>query len=277
MNFEHASRFASAQARRAAGDLYPDRWLVPVGQRRALDALLAVALGPAARGGEAFRAGFERSLRGRPDGPLLLALWGAASAAELAHADLRRLVEQAAQPLPDFPADRAALEAELAARVEPFVCCALAVLERSSTAAMEPALVFGRALAHTHLLLQAPALATAGRFPWPAATLRRAGLSPEQWRAGANGSEAAAWRAEVAGWAEQDWSEAAAVLPYLGARWRRALAIERGRALLLLRRYRDPCADPMRRPPRVSAAGRWSGRVRALGILARSVLLPHSA
>ena len=47
MDFGHARRFATREARRFAGDLYPGPVLMPRGLLRALDPLLATALGPA--------------------------------------------------------------------------------------------------------------------------------------------------------------------------------------------------------------------------------------
>lgn len=275
MNLEHASRFATAQARLAAGPLYPDPWLLPVGQRHALDAVLAVAFGPGRRGGEAFRAGFEQALRGRPDGPLLLALWAAASAAEMPHAELRRLMEAAAEPLPDPPADRAALEAALARRVEPLVRCALSLVQCAREEALAPARDLGLGLGLTALLLDLPAQAAAGRCPWPAASLEQAGWSRAEWRLGLPGAPLQRWLALTCAWARAPLERGRALAPFLGARWRRALDNEVRKAGRLLDQLQEPGADPYRRAPRLRAAARWSGRARALGLLARSVLLPH--
>ena len=66
--------------------------LMPKGLLRALDPILAFAAGPARAGSAEFEDSFEAMLRGRPDGPLLLALWASISGGEIAHQDLREIL-----------------------------------------------------------------------------------------------------------------------------------------------------------------------------------------
>lgn len=275
MNLEHASRFASAQARLAAGDLYPDPWLLPRGFRRTLDALLAVAFGPARRGGEAFRDGSERALRGRPDGPLLLALWSAATAAEMRHADLRALFAAVHEPLPDPPASRAELRTSLQRRVEPLARCVLAILQAGEEA-LPPAVELGIGLGLARLLLDTPAQLRAGRLPWPEADLTACGLRREDLARGLPGPAVSAWLRGESSWALEHLARGHGLREHVGARLRRALDNEIRRARRLLAQASDPQRDLFRNPPRLPAAVRWSGRARALGNLAHSVLLPHS-
>ena len=84
LDYRHAQRFATRQAREIAGELYPGPVLMPRGMLRALDPVLAVAMGPARLRREAFRIALQQALRGRPDGPLMLALWSSATAGEIA-------------------------------------------------------------------------------------------------------------------------------------------------------------------------------------------------
>ena len=63
LDYVHARRFATREARRHAGDLYPGPVLMPRGLLRALDPLIAITLGPARTGDPEFEASFERMLR----------------------------------------------------------------------------------------------------------------------------------------------------------------------------------------------------------------------
>lgn len=274
MKLSHATRFAHRQARLHAGDLYPDPWLLPRGFVRAMDPILAVALGPARQGGEALRGGLERALRGRPDGPLLLSLWAAAAAGEIPHGDLRALAHLMAEPLPDSPPTRGELRRFLAARVSPLASCILALVERREPQALGAATSFGVGLALTRLLLDLPAHLRRGRLPWPPGDLAACGVTRE---ALADGLATEAVRRflglEVA-WAQEEIRAGRPLEAWLGARLRRGLRDVARRASLLHRRLLDPRYDPLRSPPALRPRDIAWGRARALGSLARSVLWP---
>ncbi|RMH05181.1 MAG: hypothetical protein D6702_01150, partial [Planctomycetota bacterium] len=176
MDYGHSRRYACRLARRLAGDFFPGPVLMPHGVLHAMEPILAVALGPAREGGEAFAAAFERTLRGRPNGPLLLAFWASAAAGEIPHQALRDLVRLMPEPLPDPPASRGELLGFLLPRVAAVTTCLLALARSGDAAARAPAERLGLGIAVTGLVAGLPRHLAAGRLPLPLADLERAGL-----------------------------------------------------------------------------------------------------
>lgn len=264
MDFGHSRRFTTRQAQAACGDLYPGPVLMPRGILRALDPLLAVALRPAGHGGEAFASALERMLRGRPDGPLMLALWSTTAAGEISHRDLRRLAELLPGRLPEHPASREELTAWLRPRAEILARCVLAVAQRNSPEVREPAVRLGCGMGLVRVLADLPRHLAAGRQPLPAADLEAAGCSARELMDAVRTPAVDRLLRSEAAWARELLLAGRPACGGVGARLRRGLRAASLRALLLLRRVDDPRADVFRRPPVLGPAQRWRCAVRAL-------------
>lgn len=263
MDFAHARNFTSREAKRQAGDLYPGPVLMPRGLLRALDPVLAVALGPAREARPAFRASFEEMLRGRPDGPLLLALWAAAAAGEVAHADLRRLVELMEEPMPADPPSRGELLAWLHPRASAFARLGLTMAQRLEPEALAPAERLCCGFVLTRLLVDLPRHAAAGRNYLPLADLARTGLDRGQLLDGVRTPAAHAFLVAEAQWARELLVQGLPICERVGARLRRGLRAAVLRSGLLLEQVADPRRDLFRRPPRLSNWARWRCAIRA--------------
>lgn len=261
LDFGHSRRFATREARRFAGDLYPGPVLMPRGLLRALDPLLAVALGPARRRSEVFQASWEGMLRGRPDGPLLLVAWESAAAGELRHADLRRLLELFPDPPPTEPATREELLGWLRPRVRVMARLTLSLAQRPD--ALPAAEDLGCGLVLTRILVGlGPALAR-GRVPLPAADLEAAGVSREELLRMVPTPAVRRLLDRECDAVEHLIASGLPVCDQVGARLRRGLRAAALRARLLLGRFRDPDYDPLRRAPTLTAGERWRCAVRA--------------
>ncbi|MFQ5748916.1 MAG: squalene/phytoene synthase family protein [Planctomycetota bacterium] len=263
MDLTQAHQFATRQARAACGELYPGPVLVPRDLLRAMDPILAVALGPAREGSERFQASLERMLRGRPDGPLLLSLWASVAAGEIPHRDLRVMAARMPSPLPGAPATREELLAWMRPRVACIARPVLDVAGRRNEQTEAAAVHLGCGLALTRLLLQLPHDLTQGRLPLPREDLEAAGCSREELFAGVRTPAVDRFLQREAQWA---WEELDRGLPLagrlVGARLRRGFRAAVLRARGLLQRITDPERDFFRRPPRLRPARRWSYAVR---------------
>jgi len=263
MDFGHSSRFATRLAREAAGDLYPGPVLMPRGLLRALDPVLAVAFGPAKEGGSEFTASFEAMLRGRPDGPLLLALWSSAAAGEIPHADLRALLEHPAGPLPDRPASRGELLSWMHPRVSAIARCGLALAQRTEDEALAPAERLGLGFVLTRMLTDLPRHVAAKKFPFPVEELDKVGATVEEFLDGIPTPPIREFLNGQAAWASDLITQGLPITDKVGARLSRGLRAAALRSRKLLTKISSPRRDPFRDPPRLSPRERWECAVRA--------------
>ncbi len=263
MNLRHAQRFATREAHRIAGELYPGPVLMPRGLLRALDPAIAVALGPALRPREAFHLAFEQMLRGRPDGPLLLTLWSSSTAGEIERKDLRALLELMPKPIPERPRSRAELMTFLQPRAELLARYALALAQRDSAEARIPATQLGCGLALTRLITDLPQHLTEGYVRLPADDLERAGATSEDLLAGIRTPAVNRFLEIECAWARELLHEGQTVCDEVGARLRRGLRAAILRADALLTRIENPKWDLFRRPVRLHYRERVACALRA--------------
>lgn len=263
MDFRHAQRFATRQARLIAGELYPGPVLMPRGLLRALDPVLAVALGPARRSRETFRIACRDMLRGRPDGPLLLALFASATAGEIDHDLVHELIDQMPEPLPDRPDTRAELIAELTPRVELVARWALGLAQRERPEAVGPATRLGVGLVLTRLITDLPQHTSAGRVPFPREDLAAAGADFEDLVDGVRTEAVDRFLALQCAWARELLDDGLPVCDAVGSRLARGLRAAVLRARLLLAQVEDPRRDLFRRRPRLSGRARVRCALRA--------------
>jgi len=263
LDYRHAQRFATRQARLVAGELYPGPVLMPRGLLRALDPVLAVAMGPARRKREAFRIACRNTLRGRPDGPLLLALWASATSGEIEHSLLRELLERMPEPLPDRPQSRADLLADLEPRVELVARWALLLAQRDQAEAVAPATKLGSGLVIARLVADLPSQLSSGRVPLPHDDLAAAGASFEDLVDGVRTEPVNRFLANQAAWARELLDAGLPVCDQVGARLSRGLRAAVLRAHALLKQIEDPKRDLFRRPLRLTALTRVRCAVRA--------------
>nr|MBC8329054.1 squalene/phytoene synthase family protein [Planctomycetota bacterium] len=264
MDHGHAKRYACRLARQLAGDFFPGPVLMPHGMLHAMEPVLAVALGPARHGSEAFAAALERTLRGRPDGPLLLALWASCAAGEIPHRDLREMVRLLPDRLREQPASRGELLGFLHPRVSVVARCLLAVAQRQGAAALAPAERLGLGIAVTSMLARLPAELAAGRIGFPAADLERAGLELAELRQGLRSPAVDAFLVQEAAWARELLDEGLDLRAHVGSRLRRGVRAVVVRSRRLLDQVEDPRRDIFRRPPRLTESQRWACAIRAL-------------
>ena len=263
MDYGHARRFATREARRIVGDLYPGPVLMPRGLLRGLDPILAVALGPALEGRESFHLAFENMLRGRPDGPLLLALWSSTASGEIPHEDLRRILRRMPTPLPEDPATRGELLAYLHPRASTLSRCILALAQRLDPEALAPAEHLACGFVVTRLLTDLPAHLAAGRLHLPLSDLEQAGLSREELFDMVRTPAVDRFLLMECAWARDLLRQGLPVCERVGARLQRGLRAAVLRSEMLLRRVRQPGNDIFRRPPTLSTSERWRCAVRA--------------
>lgn len=263
MDYGHARRFATREARRIAGDLYPGPVLMPRGLLRGLDPILAVAMGPALEGRESFHLAFEEMLRGRPDGPLLLALWSSATSGEIPHEDLRRILKRMPAPLPEEPGTRGELLAYLHPRVSTISRCTLALAQRLEPEALAPAERLACGFVVTRLLTDLPHHLAAGRLHLPLSDLEEAELSREELFDMVRTPAVDRFLLMECAWARDLLRQGLPVCERVGARLQRGLRAAVLRSEMLLRRVRKPGNDIFRSPPKLSPAERWRCAVRA--------------
>lgn len=278
LDHRHAQRYARRLARELAGDFFPGPVLMPHGLLHAMEPVLAVALGPARRGSEAFAAALERTLRGRPDGPLLLALWSSVAAGEIRHRDLREMLRLLPAPLPHLPASRGEMLAFLHPRASAVARCLLAVIRRDDEAALAPAERLGLGIALTALLVRLPASLRAGCMPFPAADLAGSGLDLSELAQGIRTPGVDDFLRRESAWARQLLDEGLELRRHAGARLRRGVRAVIVRSRALLSQVEDPRRDLFRHPPALSGARRWACAARALaGIRPDRVAQPEAA
>lgn len=265
LDFGHSTRFATHMARDLAGDLYPGPVLMPRGYLRALDPLVAVALGPAREGRETFRVAFRRTLRGRPDGPLLLALWGTISAGEISSTDLRSMVNLMKDPLPEELQTRQELLAFAQPRAQAVARCALQVLQRPRPEAQQAAEALGIGLFLTHLLIRLPEELCRGHYYLPTEDLESCQLSRKELETGVFTSKVERFLRQESDWSRHYLDLGLGLSDHIGARLRRGLRAMVLRARGLLDMVEDPNRDLFRRPPRLGPWDRWRFALRSLG------------
>ena len=277
MDYGHARRFATREARRIAGDLYPGPVLMPRGLLRGLDPILAVALGPATEGRESFHNAFERMLRGRPDGPLLLALWGSASSGEIPHDDLRQILKRMPTPMPADPATRGEVLSYLHPRASVLARCTLALAQRNEPEALAPAERLACGFVVTRLLTDLPQHLAAGVLRLPQADLDSAGLSREELFDMVRTPAVNRFLAMECEWARDLLRQGLPVCERVGARLQRGLRAAVLRSEMLLRRVRNPKNDIFRVAPTLTANERWRCAVRAWRPLKAKALSANEA
>jgi phytoene/squalene synthetase len=263
LDYRHAQRFATRQARQIAGELYPGPVLMPRGMLRALDPVLAVAMGPARQRREAFRIALRNTLRGRPDGPLMLALWSSATSGEIDHKLILELMDRMPEPIAEGPATREALLAELRPRVELFARWALCLAQREQPEAIGPATQLGCGLVLTRLITDLPIHLSAGRVPLPAADLEATGTSRDDLVAGVRTPEVDRFLASQCAWTRELLNEGLPVCDAVGSRLARGLRAAVLRARSLLAQVEDPSCDLFRRRPSLAPQARMRCAVRA--------------
>lgn len=263
LEFRHAQRFATRQAREIAGELYPGPVLMPRGMLRALDPVLAVAMGPARESREAFRIALRNTLRGRPDGPLMLALWSSATAGEIERASIIELMERMPEPLPELPATREELLEALKPRVELISKWALGLAQRDQPQAVGPATLMGCGFVLTRLLTDLPQHLSAGRVPFPMADLQAAGADREKLVAGVRTPEVDQFLRSQVVWTHELLNAGLPVCDAVGSRLARGLRAAVLRARCMLQQIEDPRCDLFRRRPHLGQAARLRCAVRA--------------
>lgn len=236
---------------------------MPRGLLRALDPVLAVSLGPAVDGREAFESSFESMLRGRPDGPLLLALWGSMSSGELPHEPFRRLLALMPQRIPESPRSRGELLAWMHPRASLLARITLCLAQRDEAEALPPAERLACGFVVTRLLTDMPQHLAAGRILLPQSDMDAVGLSEEELRNMVRTPAVNAFLIQECMWARDLLRQGLPVCENVGARLSRGLRAAVLRAEMLLRRVRDPRRDIFRTPPTLSAEERWRCAVRA--------------
>ena len=236
---------------------------MPRGLLRALDPLIAIALGPARSGDADFEAAFERMLCGRPDGPLLLATWDSVAAGEIPHATLRRMVRLMPVPAPVRPRHRGELLAWLHPRASVLARCTLALAQRDEEEALAPAERLACGLALVRMLCDLPRQLAAGVHHLPLSDLEEAGLDEAELAAGVRTPAMDRLLAAECAWARDLLAQGLPVCERVGARLRRGLRAAVHRAHLLLDQLEDPRRDLFRRGPRLRPAQRWSCALRA--------------
>lgn len=263
LDFRHAQRFATRQAREIAGELYPGPVLMPRGMLRALDPVLAVAMGPARQRREAFRIALRQALRGRPDGPLMLALWTSATAGEIEHALVLDLMDRMPEPLVDAPATRAELLEDLRPRVELVARWALGLAQRDQEAAIGPATHLGCGLVMTRLLTDLATHLSTGRVPFPAEDLAAAEATVEDLVAGVRTPAVDRFLRSQCAWTRALLDDGLPVCDAVGSRLARGLRAAVLRARHLLVQIENPRCDLFRRRPTIGRRVRFQCAVRA--------------
>ncbi|MCH2102340.1 MAG: squalene/phytoene synthase family protein [Planctomycetes bacterium] len=263
LDYRHAQRFATRQARQIAGELYPGPVLMPRGMLRALDPVLAVAMGPARQRREAFRIALRNTLRGRPDGPLMLALWSSATSGEIDHGLVLELMDRMPEPMPEAPKSREELLDEMRPRVELVARWALGLAQRDQPEAAHPASQLGCGLVLTRLLTDLPQHLSAGKIPLPTADLETAGATLEDLVAGVRTPVVNRYLSSQVAWTRELLDEGLPVCDAVGSRLARGLRAAVLRARHLLDLVDDPRCDLFRRRPSLSHAVRLRCAVRA--------------
>ncbi|HJM38856.1 MAG TPA: squalene/phytoene synthase family protein [Planctomycetota bacterium] len=264
MNLGHARRYSSRLAKELAGDFYPGPVLMPHSVLRAMEPFLAFALGPAREKNDGFSASTEAMLRGRPDGPLLIALWSSMAAGEVPAKDIRDILRLFPEPLPNCPKNRGELLAFLLPRVAPVASGMLAIGGRRTPEARPPAERLGLGLALTGILVQLPKHLAAGCFPLPTSDLEKCQVTLEELKLGVQTAPVQRFIATEARWARQLLDEGLSLRPHLGARLRRGLRAVVVRSRKLLDQAENPNQDLFRKAPELSSVLRWSSVCRAM-------------
>ncbi|MDP6942033.1 MAG: squalene/phytoene synthase family protein [Planctomycetota bacterium] len=264
MNLGHARRYSSRLAKELAGDFYPGPVLMPHSVLRAMEPFFAFALGPARLGDPNFEASTEAMLRGRPDGPLLLALWASISVGEVSAKDIRDILRLFPAPLPDRPQNRGELLAFLLPRVAPVASGMLSIGGRRTPEARPPAERLGLGLTLTGILAQLPQHLAADRFPLPLSDLEKCQVTLDELKNGIQTASVQRFLATETRWARQLLDEGLSLRPHLGARLRRGVRAVVVRSRKLLEQIEDPNHDFFRRAPSLGTSLRWGSAFRAM-------------
>lgn len=263
MSFRHARRFASEQAREICGDLYPGPILMPRGLLRSLDPILAIALNSANKSNSSFNDSFEKMLRGRPDGPLLLALWASIAAGEIPHKDMRKLLSLFPSEMASQPKSRGELLGYLHPRVSIIAQCMLALAQKRDAEALPSAERLGLGLTLCKLLIDMPNYLAKEKIYFPESDLKSANLTKKSLLKMVRTPEIDHFLAQQCDWIESLINEGLPVCDKVGARLRRGLLAAAFRAKMLLKHIRNPENDIFRTPPSLTNLQRWQCALRA--------------
>jgi len=263
LNLRHAKIYATRQARLVAGELYPGPVLMPKGLLRALDPILAFAAGPARSGSAEFEESFEAMLRGRPDGPLLLALWASISGGEIAHQDLREILRLMPTPPPDQPDSKKEVLDWLRPRVGAISRCILALAQKKESKAEKNLENLACGLVLVRWLTDLPLHLAQGNCFLPLDTLKKNGASMEELAQCVHSPEIDAFLKETALWTRTLLDSGLPVCNEVGSRLARGLRASVLRSHKLLQQVLNPQRDFFRRPPVLTASQRWSCAIRA--------------
>ncbi len=263
LNLRHAQKYATRQARLAAGELYPGPVLMPKGLLRALDPVLALAAGPARLHSSEFEASFEATLRGRPDGPLLLALWSSIAGGEIEHQDLRDLVRLMPSPPPVFPETKEDVLDWIRPRAGAMARCILALSQKGEQTAVKSLEDLACGLILVRWITDLPTHLSQDVCHLPQQDLQETGATPEDLHQGIVTPEIALYLKSMAQWAQELLLAGMPVCNKVGARLARGLRATVLRSLLLLDQALDLQQDFFRRPPTLSSWQRWQCAVRA--------------
>jgi len=264
MDFGQCLSYAGRRARQSTGDFYPGPRLMPHAVLRMFDPVLAWSFGPASRGEASAVASLEATLRGKPDGPLMLALSAAISSGEIRHNDLRTIAKLFPTPLPDRPQNRGELLSFLLPRSSALSLCLLHIAGCKTEEALSAAERLGAGLALTGLLAQLPFHSKQGKIPLPMEDLRLSGLTEEEYFDAVRTPAMNRLLATETRWALRLLDDGLTLNRHLGARLRRGVRAAVVRARHILHQVDDPHFDVFRRTPQLTKRARWVSAARAL-------------
>ena len=263
LNLRHAQKYATRQARLAAGELYPGPVLMPKGLLRALDPVLALTAGPARLNSPEFVASFEATLRGRPDGPLLLALWSSIAGGEINHQDLRDLVRLMPTPPPVFPETKEDVLQWVRPRAGAMARCILSLSQKGEQTAVKSMEDLACGLVLVRWITDLPTHLSQGVCYLPQQDLNATGANVKDLHQGIVTPEIALYLRTMAQWAQELLLAGMPVCNEVGARLARGLRATVLRSLFLLEQVQDLQKDFFRHPPALSSWQRWQCAVRA--------------
>ena len=263
MNFRHSRRFASEQAKNICGDLYPGPILMPRGLLRSLDPIIAIALNSVSDSNDAFNNSFEKMLRGRPESPLLLALWASIAAGEIPHKDMRKILSLFPSEMESQPKNRGELLGYLHPRVSIIAQCMLSLAQKRNAEALPSAERLGLGLTLCKLLIDMRYHLIRKKIYFPESDLKNANLTERSLLKMVRSPEVDQFLAQQCDWVESLIDEGLPVCDKVGARLRRGLLAAAFRAKMLLKYVRNPKNDIFRTSPRLTNIQRWQCALKA--------------
>jgi len=231
---------------------------MPRGLLRALDPILAFAGGPARAGSAEFEDSFEAMLRGRPDGPLLLALWASISGGEIDHRDLREVLRLMPTPPPNQPASKQEALDWLRPRVSAVSQCVLSLAQMKDSGAKEHLENLACGLVLVRWLTDLPSHLAKGKCFLPLNVLHEKESSMKELSQCVHTPEIDSFLKESALWARSLLDSGLPVCNQVGSRLARGLRASVLRSQKLLQQVLNPQRDFFRRPPALTARQRWS-------------------